>query len=273
MPGVAGSSGGPWRRTCGPTSSWPRWTWRSQRHPGTSSTTPTRAASTRPSPSGRCARWACSRRWARSATPTTTRCARASSPPSSASSSTALDSRTRGGAAAVFEFIEGWYNPHRRHSALAYDSPIRYEQRHQQALATPGPRKMRAVFAPGSLDRQGGRYVGTPQTAGVRPATGAPAGREHAAKTLAVHRPPNRGNSSCPRGPAGAHPWPTSAPARGQPGDRGPVCPNQSTPCGLIIFRFGVNPDLKFLVEKTEIGLNQRGFPANQKGGRAHVIP
>jgi putative transposase len=29
---------------------------------------------------------------------------------------------------AIFEFIEGWYNPHRRHSALAYHSPIEYEQ-------------------------------------------------------------------------------------------------------------------------------------------------
>jgi putative transposase len=28
---------------------------------------------------------------------------------------------------AVFEFIEGWYNPHRRHSALGYLSPIRFE--------------------------------------------------------------------------------------------------------------------------------------------------
>jgi putative transposase len=27
----------------------------------------------------------------------------------------------------VFEFIEGWYNPHRRHSALGYLSPNRYE--------------------------------------------------------------------------------------------------------------------------------------------------
>ena len=30
---------------------------------------------------------------------------------------------------AVFDFIEGWYNPHRRHSALAYLSPFAYEQR------------------------------------------------------------------------------------------------------------------------------------------------
>lgn len=28
----------------------------------------------------------------------------------------------------VFEFIEGWYNPHRRHSALDYQSPMQYEQ-------------------------------------------------------------------------------------------------------------------------------------------------
>jgi putative transposase len=32
---------------------------------------------------------------------------------------------------AIFEFIEGFYNPHRRHSALAYHSPISYERRHQ----------------------------------------------------------------------------------------------------------------------------------------------
>ena len=30
---------------------------------------------------------------------------------------------------AVFDFIEGWYNPHRRHSALDYLSPMAYEKR------------------------------------------------------------------------------------------------------------------------------------------------
>jgi putative transposase len=30
---------------------------------------------------------------------------------------------------AIFEYIEGWYNPHRRHSALDYLSPINYERR------------------------------------------------------------------------------------------------------------------------------------------------
>ncbi len=31
---------------------------------------------------------------------------------------------------AVFQFIEGWYNPHRRHSSIDYLSPNRYEDMH-----------------------------------------------------------------------------------------------------------------------------------------------
>jgi len=31
---------------------------------------------------------------------------------------------------AIFEFIEGWYNPHRRHSALGYLSPISFDRQH-----------------------------------------------------------------------------------------------------------------------------------------------
>ena len=30
---------------------------------------------------------------------------------------------------AIFQFIEGWYNPHRRHSSIDYLSPINYERR------------------------------------------------------------------------------------------------------------------------------------------------
>jgi hypothetical protein len=37
---------------------------------------------------------------------------------------------------AVFEYIEGWYNPRRRHSTLAYLSPIEFERQHAE-LAQP----------------------------------------------------------------------------------------------------------------------------------------
>lgn len=34
---------------------------------------------------------------------------------------------------AMFEWIEGWYNPRRRHSALDYRSPIEFERLHTAA--------------------------------------------------------------------------------------------------------------------------------------------
>ena len=40
---------------------------------------------------------------------------------------------------AVFEFIDGWYNPHRRHSSLKYLSPVNYEKRHAQAAWNRNP--------------------------------------------------------------------------------------------------------------------------------------
>lgn len=40
---------------------------------------------------------------------------------------------------AVFDFIEGWYNPHRRHSALDYQSPMTYEKKHLLEVAAPSP--------------------------------------------------------------------------------------------------------------------------------------
>jgi len=37
---------------------------------------------------------------------------------------------------AVFEWIEGWYNPHRRHSSLGYRSPVNYERAHERSNAS-----------------------------------------------------------------------------------------------------------------------------------------
>ena len=36
---------------------------------------------------------------------------------------------------ALFHFIEGWYNPRRRHSGLGYDSPVTHERKYHEALA------------------------------------------------------------------------------------------------------------------------------------------
>ncbi|MEV4676887.1 IS3 family transposase, partial [Actinomadura sp. NPDC049382] len=36
-------------------------------------------------------------------------------------------------AAAVFEWIECWYNPFRRHSSIGMLSPVGYEERHRSS--------------------------------------------------------------------------------------------------------------------------------------------
>ena len=40
---------------------------------------------------------------------------------------------------ALFTYIEGWYNPRRRHSALGYLSPAIFEAKHQAEAASQGP--------------------------------------------------------------------------------------------------------------------------------------
>lgn len=40
---------------------------------------------------------------------------------------------------AVFDWIEGWYNPHRRHSSIGYHSPIEFERRYHETTAVPRP--------------------------------------------------------------------------------------------------------------------------------------
>ena len=36
---------------------------------------------------------------------------------------------------AIFDWLEGWYNPHRRHSSLGYRSPVIYERHALQSEA------------------------------------------------------------------------------------------------------------------------------------------
>jgi putative transposase len=43
---------------------------------------------------------------------------------------------------AIFGFIEGWYNPHRRHSSIGYLSPVNCERRICPAL-NPQPQDRR----------------------------------------------------------------------------------------------------------------------------------
>ena len=47
---------------------------------------------------------------------------------------------------AVFDFIEGFYNPRRRHSSLGYLSPVDYERRHEQQAVDPGAHQPAVVL-------------------------------------------------------------------------------------------------------------------------------
>jgi putative transposase len=66
---------------------------------------------------------------------------------------------------AVFDYIEGWYNPRRRHSALGYESPLRYERLHAPDALSEAPlEKSRAVAAPGTMLREGGAISVSPES-------------------------------------------------------------------------------------------------------------
>jgi putative transposase len=47
---------------------------------------------------------------------------------------------------AVFDFIEGFYNPQRRHSSLGYVSPVTFERQHRACAAPPGALHPAAVL-------------------------------------------------------------------------------------------------------------------------------
>jgi len=72
---------------------------------------------------------------------------------------------------AVFTWLEGWYNPRRRHSALGYRSPMRFELDHAQGVAmqrSSGQHGLStAPLAPGLL-RAGGGAVDNPAAGQIR---------------------------------------------------------------------------------------------------------
>jgi Integrase core domain len=49
---------------------------------------------------------------------------------------------------AVFSFIEGFYNPRRRHSALGYLSPISFESQYTRSASSPGKSNHADVLTP-----------------------------------------------------------------------------------------------------------------------------
>ena len=49
---------------------------------------------------------------------------------------------------AVFQFIEGFYNPRRRHSSLGVSSPIAFERQYAATALEPGAHEHAVVLAP-----------------------------------------------------------------------------------------------------------------------------
>jgi putative transposase len=75
--------------------------------------------------------------------------------------------------AAIFGYIEGWYNPRRRHSTLGYLSPVEFERHHaelpQQALeaSMSANRSVAAIRRP----QTGLQRVASRQSASISPPT------------------------------------------------------------------------------------------------------
>ena len=79
---------------------------------------------------------------------------------------------------AVFEYIEGWYNPRRRHSTLGYLSPAEYERHHAELTTSRVSTAAVATSSNGSISSETGLIVPTDLTQaatnGDRGTTGTP---------------------------------------------------------------------------------------------------
>ena len=93
---------------------------------------------------------------------------------------------------AIFEFIEGFYNLRRRHSALSYLSPADFERRHSGGSLRPRAPEPAAVLAP---------VKARPQSVGVRGDTTATAGLD---PRCARRRSRRAGRDEGTRAPQGA---------------------------------------------------------------------
>ncbi len=80
---------------------------------------------------------------------------------------------------AVFGFIEGWYNPRRRHSALGYESPVNFEKRHAELAANSGPGPYASTLA--TLEERGSLLLLS--AAGAEEASDSPGGWEQRENT------------------------------------------------------------------------------------------
>ena len=91
---------------------------------------------------------------------------------------------------AIFEYIEGWYNPRRRHSTLGYLSPIEFEQQHTELAQL----SLEAPFRPPDRSR---RSLRGPHTRLQRVASRPSASISLPAPHLSRERPrrPNRSRS------------------------------------------------------------------------------
>ena len=65
---------------------------------------------------------------------------------------------------ALFTYIEGWYNPRRRHSGIEYLSPMAFENKHVAAIGTsqPNPRITHRPLSIGLTEEPGQGPVDNP---------------------------------------------------------------------------------------------------------------